>query len=60
MQNWDKYFTQILEKGGMLVGISSEDQRKIGKTAKKWGLTYPIIGEPENTIADQFTLNISE
>ena len=60
MQNWNKYFQKILAKGGMLVGISSENQRSVTKTANKWGLTYPVIGEPENTIADHFMLNVSE
>jgi hypothetical protein len=60
MKSWNKYFSKIIERGGMMIALASEDQRVITKATKGWGLSYPVFGEPENTIADEYMLNITQ
>lgn len=47
-------YTELTSAGAVLLGISRDTPGKQKKFADKFGLTYPLLADPEMTVAQQF------
>eukprot|EP01130_Rhizamoeba_saxonica_P007633 TRINITY_DN3088_c0_g1_i1.p1 TRINITY_DN3088_c0_g1~~TRINITY_DN3088_c0_g1_i1.p1 ORF type:complete len:1257 (+),score=235.57 TRINITY_DN3088_c0_g1_i1:474-3773(+) len=48
---WTKFASRVRKAGGTVIGVSSLKQKECNESCKTWGLNYPIIGDPDNSLA---------
>lgn len=59
MPAWNKYIAPVLKRDGLILGISSMSQLSSKKTAAKWKLEYPLLGDPFNELATMYNVDIT-
>lgn len=51
MREWSRQFERITALGGSLIGITSQNNDTAYETRNRWGIKFPLYGDPENELA---------
>jgi len=51
MKQWNRQLEHVRRYGGCVVGITSQDQSTAEDTRRKWGINFPLYGDPNNVMA---------
>ena len=43
----------VAEKGGQLIGVTSQTQTEAMQAQKAWGLSFPLVGDPQLVLAKE-------
>ncbi|MDD0851796.1 peroxiredoxin-like family protein [Halobacteriovorax sp. GB3] len=56
LKEYQKYYDEILKKGGKLIVLAPDTKKEIAKTKRNHKLTFPIYSDKDNQIAKKFGL----
>jgi peroxiredoxin len=56
LEAWRDLYGQLRERGALLVAIGPQNQRQSDFMAGQHGLPFPVLTDPNNTVAEQFGL----
>ena len=59
LNEWCSQAEAIVAQKGVLVGISSQNHEFCQQTAEEWGLNFPLVGDPENVLANRFGVEVT-
>lgn len=56
LKEYEKYYSEILQRGGKLIVLAPDTKKEIARTKKKFKLSFPIYSDQDNAIAKKFGL----